>query len=353
MDAADRSSARSSHSRGERSGQRYGGAARATLSGILDRAKGRRGALALRDDDRLDEATCLVTGANRGLGLAVALDLARRGGRVVMAGRSGMAGAAEGVARASERDDAARPLGLDLSDLASVGAALDELEREGTAVDVAVLNAGIVPREARRTTDGFDESFQVNFLANVLLARGLVERTILRVSSAGGRLHAPRLIVVSSESHRSAARIDWTALGTFRAWTMREAVEQYGYSKLLLQVFTEELVRRTRGRIAVHSLCPGAVRTDIGREAPGWAKPVLDLTMRAFFKTPAEAAIPVVYLAAARAMEGETGVYLHATRRRAPSEVARDPESGRRIWDEASRILREAGHDFVEPEGTS
>jgi NAD(P)-dependent dehydrogenase (short-subunit alcohol dehydrogenase family) len=152
------------------------------------------------------------------------------------------------------------------------------------------------------------------------------------------------MVLVSSESHRSSPPIDWPALGAFKPWGMRQAVEQYGYGKLLLQTFAEELARREAGELAVHSLCPGAVRTDIGREAPRWVKPLLGATMRAFFQAPEKAALPVVYLAASRVIESETGIYLHATRRRRPSDAALDPEAGRRLWEKAERILAESGH---------
>lgn len=315
----------------------------ATIGGIVDRIRDRNVQLALEDRDRLDDRTVLVTGANRGLGLAIAIDVARRGATVILACRSGLADAIREVKRAS-RSEAVEGLALDLGDLASVERAAEELRDRGRSLDVAILNAGIVPREARRTKDGFDESFQVNFLANVLLVGRLLERGLLR-SAIGGR---PRVVVVSSESHRSAPPIEWSTLGEFRAWGMRDAVAQYGMGKLLLQTWTEELARRVGGDVEVHSMCPGAVRTDIGREAPGWAKPALALTMRAFFKAPEDAAVPVVYLAAAREMKGENGVYLHVKKRRHASDLARDPANGARLWERAREILSKAGHAIGE-----
>lgn len=323
---------------------RYDGALVATVGGILDRFRGRKRTLQLSAEDRLDGKACLVTGANRGLGLAIARELARRGADVGLACRSGGDTAAEIVARTAPRHARIVPVQLDLGDLECVDALAEGLAREHVALDVLVLNAGIVPSRARRTKDGFDESFQVNFLANVLFVRRLLEHGVI---SPGARI-----VVVSSESHRSAPPIDWGSLGVFREWGMREAVEQYGVGKLLLQTWTEELARRMDGRASVHSLCPGAVRTDIGREAPRWAKPALDLVMRAFFEEPEVAAVPAVWLAAAREIEGDTGIYLHAQRRRDPRADARDPGSGARLWREAERILAEAGHPLPHPEGT-
>ena len=312
---------------------RYDGPLVATLGGAVDRVRNRKHALELGDEDRLDGKTALVTGANRGLGLAVATELGRRGAHVILACR----GAPPHLAGSSE------PLSLDLADLGSVEKAALALGRRvpERKIDVVILNAGIVPREARRTCDGFDESFQVNFLANVLFARLLVERGLM--SSAP----STRMVFVSSESHRSARPIEWDRLGAFRPWGMREAVAQYGVAKLLLQTFTEELARRAKDSLAVHSLCPGAVRTDIGREAPRWARPMLALTMRAFFKDPKVAALPVVYLAASRALDGETGVYLHAQRRRDASDEARNLENGKRLWECSERLLSDAGHPLT------
>jgi NAD(P)-dependent dehydrogenase (short-subunit alcohol dehydrogenase family) len=365
---------------------RYDGALVATLGGIVDRIRDRAPALPLTEGDRLDGRTCLVTGANRGLGLAVAIDLVRRGGHVVLACRSGIpevmdvvrrhaTAAASGTSAGTGTSGigtsgigtsgigTVEAVGLDLADLASVEKLVDELAEDGARIDVTVLNAGIVPREARRTKDGFDESFQVNFLANVLLVRRLIERGVIAEGAvdeddAREVAFVPRIVAVSSESHRSAARIDWSRFGSFRAWGMRDAVAEYGHAKLLLETFVVELARRTsngamsdgaiedaRPRDAsVHSVCPGAVRTDIGREAPSWVKPALDATMRAFFQEPDQAALPVVYLAAARGLEGRTGVYLHAQRAKPRSDEACDRASGRRIWEESERLLATAGH---------
>ncbi|NUP05451.1 MAG: SDR family NAD(P)-dependent oxidoreductase [Polyangiaceae bacterium] len=319
---------------------RYDGAFVATVGGIVDRFKARNASIEIQDSDRLDGRVGLVTGANRGLGLAIAKALAARGADLRLACRSGIAAACEEVGRAVTRDGNARGEQLDLGRLDSVESFVEDLANEGVRFDLVVLNAGIVPREARRTADGLDESFQVNFLSNVLLVRRMLERDLF----ARGDGPMPRIVVVSSESHRSSPPIDWENFGSYRKWGMREAVEQYGYGKLLLQTFTEELMRRTEGRISVHSLCPGAVRTDIGREAPTWAKPLLSVSMRLFFAEPEVAALPVTYLSASSAIEGKTGIYLHGKQRKDVRDDARDPALGRRIWEASERKLEELGH---------
>jgi NAD(P)-dependent dehydrogenase (short-subunit alcohol dehydrogenase family) len=307
------------------------GAVTATLKGVLDRL--RRAPPSLADsEERLDGRTILVTGANRGLGLAIAGALAERGARVQAACRSGL----DGLGRLGANVEARR---LDLAAFASVEEFTEGLARDGIVLDAAIFNAGVVAREARATGDGLDETFQVNFLSNALLARRLLERGVVRA----GASPAPRLVFVSSELHRSAPAIDFADLGGPRSWGMRRAVAEYGASKLLVETWAEELARRAPG-VEVHTICPGAVNTDLAREAPRWAQPALAVVMRAFFQDPAKAARPVVFLAASPSIAGETGIYSHAGRRKTRSPLAQDRAAGAKLWRESERLLAQAGH---------
>ena len=62
----------------------------ATLSGLLDRGRVGRTLPCLMPQDRLDGRTVMVTGANRGLGKAIAVQMLQRGARLIMACRSGI-----------------------------------------------------------------------------------------------------------------------------------------------------------------------------------------------------------------------------------------------------------------------
>ena len=275
---------------------------------------------------------------------------------MILACRSGIPEVMDEVRRAAasaRQPGTVEAMHRDLGDLDRVERFVDELAEDGAQIDVAILNAGVVPREARRTQHGLDEQVQVNFLANVLLVRRMLERGVIASGAYGGDRGdpddvdadraRPRVVFVSSESHRSAPRLDVAALGSFHPWGMRDAVKEYGYSKLLLETWAAELSRRLPD-VGVHTVCPGAVNTGIAREAPEWAKPALGATMKAFFKEPEVGAEPVVYLAASRAIERETGIYLHVKRRRDRSDEANDPRNGKRLWDESERVLARVGH---------
>jgi NAD(P)-dependent dehydrogenase (short-subunit alcohol dehydrogenase family) len=330
---------------------RYDGASRATLSGILDLFRRRERIGRLEEWDRIDGKTCLVTGANRGLGRAVSVELARRGGRVVMACRSGHPHAAEEV-RAASGSARVEMAYLDLADLDSIEHFAAEMRRAGRSFDIAVLNAGIVANRARRTVQGFEEMFAVNYLANFLLVTKLLENgtiPVLPASQDGGDQEGtsgggiPRLVFVSSEVHRSAPPIDFDGLGVFHEYGMRGAMSEYGMNKLQVSTFAVELSRRLENdgqpRAAVHQLCPGPINSDIAREAPGWIKPLLKVIFLLFFRSPRRAAEPVVFLCCSQAIEGRGGIYLHLMTEKAPSPRALDEEAGCRLWQASERLL--------------
>ena len=291
-------------------------------------------------DARIDGRVCLVTGANRGLGKAVAIDLARRGGRVLMACRSGDPEAGEEVRRRSG-SDAVEMLGVDLADLDSVRALCDRLRRDGARLDILVLNAGLMPATARRSAQGYEAMFAVHFLANrALVDRFLADGTI-RPSARPGE--TPRIVFVASETHRSADPIDFDDFGTFTDYGMRDGLKHYASSKLHLCTYAQELSRRLNPggdvRVAVHSLCPGAVRSDLAREAPWFLKPLLTPAIRLFFAPPATAAAPVTHACCSDDMGRRTGVYLHLMREKPPSPLATDEAAGERLWRESETLL--------------
>jgi len=328
----------------------------ATLAGLIDQARARR--VDLGPPERLEGRTILVTGANSGLGRATALALARGGARLLLACRSGIPAAGEEIARASG-NSAIEMLPVDLSDLASAHRLCDALRDRGVRLDAAVLNAGVMPLRARRTRDGLELMFQVNYLANVLLTeRLLADGVIPNRAFAASFARAPgeprpRIVIVSSEVHRSAAPLDPSALGAYLDYGLRDGMAHYARTKLLLCTFATELARRLRDDdgvdVAVHALCPGPVDSNMAREAPDWVKPVLKPVMRLFFSSPDDAARPVVHLATARALEGRTSVYMHMTREKEPSPAARDAAIGRRIWDESHALLRRVAPSLTGP----
>jgi len=109
--------------------------------------------------------TAIVTGANSGLGLATARELARHGATVVMACRN-LAKGADAKRELEAQVPGARVelAGLDLADLSSVAAFAERFrassDRRG--LDLLVNNAGVMASPRRETKDGFELQLGAN-----------------------------------------------------------------------------------------------------------------------------------------------------------------------------------------------
>jgi NAD(P)-dependent dehydrogenase (short-subunit alcohol dehydrogenase family) len=324
----------------------YGDLPRALFSAAVDVFSEKPGQLPLGDDVRLDGRTVLVTGANSGLGRAVAIDLARRGARLLLACRSGIPAAGREIATAAG-STTVEMLPVDLSDMDSVVSLSDALVARRDTLDAVVCNAGLMPRRSQVTRQGFEVLYAVHFLANFVLLRRLLEAGVIPndVFAHNGRaiLDIPRIVFVASETHRSSAGLDFDRVGEPVQYGVSDGLKHYGDSKLASVTFATELARRLMTEhgptVGVHSLCPGPVASGIARDAPLLLQPLLKPVMRAFFASPAQAATPVVYLTAAPELAGETGWYLHLMQHKAPSERASDPANGERLWKRAEEIL--------------
>jgi NAD(P)-dependent dehydrogenase (short-subunit alcohol dehydrogenase family) len=326
----------------------------ATFTGIREILRKQKPDCFLHDDDRLDGKTVLIDGASSGLGFAVAIEIARRGARVIMACRSGIPEKGELVKKLTGNQDI-HMLQIDFSDISSIQHLASRIQNLFSPIDIYICNAAIVPKESRKTKQGLEEMFMVNYLSkfiflNLLLEKGCFEHLQAPTphpSPYWGRGRGkglPRIIIVSSESHRNPEKFDWEGFGKYRDYGMQKTVELYGYYKLLLTTFARELSRRLNPdgetSISVFSLCPGPINSRIAREAPGIFQPLLSLVFYLFFKSPEKASFPVVYLAASKELEGKPFDYLFLMNRKEISPLAEDPENGKRLW-EVSQNLRQ------------
>lgn len=313
----------------------------AVSAAVIERLSQKEAMAPVPGSVRIDGKVCLVTGANSGLGKAVAIDLAKRGGHVLMACRSGHPEAGEEVRRASGSGKV-EMLRVDLADLESVHRLCDQLDRRGRRLDITVLNAGLMPGSARRSPQGYELMFAVHFLANRVLIDRLLGDDLIQPSA--DREERPRIVIVASEAHRSAGPIHFEDFGAFADYGLKDGLKFYAASKLRLCTYAHELSRRLNPegevRVAVNSLCPGPVNSNIAREAPPLLKILLVPVMKLLFASPEKAAKPVIYLCCAEEMGQRSGVYLHLMREKPASPLARDKEAGARLW-RVSRALLE------------
>ena len=313
----------------------------ATYKGISDLFKKQERVGVLSPDDRLDGKKVLITGSSSGLGLATAKKLAGLGAEVIMAVRSGIPQKGEEVKKASG-SELVYMHHVDLLDFDSIRNLVDEIESTYKKIDILICNAGIVTKEARKTKHGLEEMFTVNYLAKFVLVNLLLEKDCFNTSEG----NIPRIIFVSSESHRNPEEFEWDNFGVFKDYSMSKAVERYGYYKLLMTTFSQELSRRLNSNqhtnYSSFALCPGPVNSNIAREAPALFQPLLKVIFKIFFRSPDKASEPVVYLAASKDVEGKADDYLFLMSRKEVDPKASDQQNGKRLWEMTEALLKNA-----------
>ncbi len=277
----------------------------------------------------------IVTGANSGIGLIAARELARHGAAVVLACRNPAKGeAALADVRAAAPDADVTLAALDLADLASVRAFA---EARSEPVDLLVNNAGLMAPPRQVTKDGFELQLGTNHLGHFALTGLLLDR--LR----GG--DAPRVVTLSSGAHRMG-KIDFDDLQGERRYFRWTA---YGQSKLANLLFMRELDRRARAAglpltsVAAH---PGYSATNLQSAAPpAIDRAVMAVLNRVVAQDAEHGALPTLYAATVRGLPG--GIYIGpdgpGEMRGAPALVgmsgrASDPETARRLWDVSERL---------------
>jgi NAD(P)-dependent dehydrogenase (short-subunit alcohol dehydrogenase family) len=199
----------------------------------------------------------LISGANQGIGLAVANILAREHGyHVVVASRKAAAGE-KVAAELRAAGHAASSVQLDLTDKSSIKAAVKTFGLEFGHLDVLINNAGVLLDATwdRTTGDPFD-LFEATFMPNVVGTAALTEGLMPHLQKSS----LPRIVFVSSimgslEKSRDKStpwyNIDYTA---------------YDASKAAVNVLTLNYARILEGSGAkVNSVCPGLVKTALTR----------------------------------------------------------------------------------------
>lgn len=291
----------------------------------------------------LSERTAVVTGANSGLGLSIAVALAGHGAQVILACRNPErgAGAAHLVAAAAS-GPAPDAMALDLADLASIEAFGTEVGRRHQGIDLLINNAGVMAIPRMLTADGFEMQLGTNHLGHFALTARLWPLLAARPGA--------RVVTLSSGVARlgSIRFDDLQGEDSYHPWTA------YGQAKLANLLFAFELDRLVRARPALEvssvAAHPGYAATDLVSNGP---KDTATWTNRAVFalgnalvaQSAAAGALPALYGATAPEVEG--GQYvgprgpLHIrgrpTRVRAP-RAARKGAVARRLWEVSEEL---------------
>jgi NAD(P)-dependent dehydrogenase (short-subunit alcohol dehydrogenase family) len=338
------------------------------LTGIFNLFRKQENVGKLNPGERLEGKTVLVDGASSGLGFAVATELAKRGARIIMVCRTGIPEKGESVKKLSGSQDVSM-LHVDFSDINSINNLVSGIKYHFAPIDILISNAGIVAKNNRMTPQGIEEMFMVNYLAKYIFMRLLLQNGCFRDPASAeenneyqipdskneksnenkrySRSAIPRIIFISSETHRNPKEFDWESFGIYKPYTIGKSVELYSYDKLLLTTFASELSRRlnkdNKVCYSVFALCPGPVNSNIGREAPLIFKPLMKLVFAVFFRSPSKASIPVIYLSASKDVEGKPFDYLFLMSRKEIDRKASNPGNGQRLWELSESLANRLG----------
>ena len=260
--------------------------------------------------------TCVVTGANSGLGAVIATELARAGANVIVACRD----VSKGERAVASMPGHVEVRHLDLADLASVRACAAGLDE----VAVLVNNAGVMATPKRRTKDGFELQIGTNHLGHFALTGLLLDRI------------TDRVVTMSSAAHRMG-RIDLQDLNWDRRRYQRWPA--YGQSKLANLMFTYQLQRRftaaqsDRKALAAH---PGYAATNLQSHTDSFQDRLMGVTNRLVAQSAEMGALPALYAATFPTVPG--GSFVGPDRlfeQRGHPKVVR---SSRRSYDEAQAV---------------
>ena len=278
---------------------------------------------------------CVVTGATSGIGRVTAQDLAERGARVTIVGRSPEKTAATVAAiQQATGNQAVEGLLADLSRQRQVRALAAQVQARFPQLDVLVNNAGGVFAAREETEDGLEMTFAVNHLAYFLLTNLLLDNLQAAAQAHG----AARIVNVASGAHQRVPGLDFDDLQSKRRYQMFPV---YGASKLANLLFNSELARRLTeagSPVTTNAMHPGLVHTGFGSNNRRWYMRLAYIFLNRVGRTPEQGADTVIYLATAPELAGVTGQYFFDRKPLTPSAAARDAAAARRLWQVSEQL---------------
>ncbi|CAB1349108.1 unnamed protein product [Coregonus sp. 'balchen'] len=256
--------------------------------------------------------TAIVTGSNTGIGKATALDLAKRGARVILACRSKPK--AEAAVYDIRRDSGSNEvvfMQLDLGSLKSVRSFAETFLKTEPRLDLLINNAG-------------------HFLLTCLL--------LDRLKECG----PSRVVNVSAYLHRLGS-VDFALLGTHKDLVPGQSTwhnfRAYCHSKLCNVLFTRELANRLEGTsVTTYSLHPGVIHTEFGRNLKLWLRLFLEPITKLFFMDTERGAQTTLHCALQEGIEPLSGRYFSSCALQEVGAKGRDDALARKLWEVSERL---------------
>ncbi|HWU69437.1 MAG TPA: SDR family NAD(P)-dependent oxidoreductase, partial [Stenotrophobium sp.] len=247
--------------------------------------------------------------------------------RVVIAARdSAKSQAAIDSIKAKHPSAQVSAMSLDLADFGNIDAFAGNLLAEMPVIDVLILNAGLYTMKLHTLANGDEAMMGTMHFGHFRLTQHLLDA--VKAAPQG------RIVVTSSMIH-NLGRIDEASFTD--PSRHRSGLHAYGQAKLANLLFTRELARRLKGsKVTINAFHPGAVATDIYRQAPGLLQPLI----KAFMLTPAQGADTAVWLANAPELQDVSGEYFIKRKQKAGSAASRDAALAARLWQLSEQRMK-------------
>ncbi|XP_067116082.1 dehydrogenase/reductase SDR family member on chromosome X [Osmerus mordax] len=277
----------------------------------------------------------IVTGGARGMGFETARHLASLGMHVVIAGNVEEEGRAAVKSIHEEgHQGKAEFLFLDLASLKSIRQFVQRFKDRGLPLHVLVNNAGIMLVPERKTEDGFELHFGLNYLGHFLLTNLLLDS----LKRSGRQKACSRIVTMSSATHY-AGRLNMEDLQGRSCYCAHGA---YAQSKLALVLFTYHLQEKlTAGgdHVTANAVDPGMVDTDLYQNLCSPAQAAKRPVAKMLFRTPAEGASTAIYAATASELEGVGGCYLYNGGKTQSADITYDGEKQAELWKRSCSLV--------------
>ncbi|KAK3774917.1 hypothetical protein RRG08_007274 [Elysia crispata] len=277
-----------------------------------------------RGKERITGKTVIITGANTGIGKETAEDLARRGGRLILACRDVTKGnnAVQEIIRETGNNNVFC-WELDLSSFKSIRKFAEKFNESEPRLDILINNAGIMMCPRMLSKDGLEMQLGVNHFGHFLLTNLLLDK--LKSSSPS------RIVILSSIAHLHGS-INFDDLNSEKSYGR---IAAYGQSKLANILHALELAKRLKGTgVTANSLHPGAVDTELARHSvTGIFRLLLTPLYSVFVKSPLQGAQTSIRLAVDPALETVSGKYFSDCKETKTSAAAQDVAAAKRLWE--------------------
>ncbi len=257
----------------------------------------------------------LITGATDGIGKQTAIDVAKKGAQVIIHGRNDerILNTLKEIRKINEN---AYGIKADFCDLNEVAEAAKDINDNFEKIDILFNNAAEFLNERKITKDGFERTFQVNYLAHVLLT----EKLMSKIKDTEGA----RILNVTSMIHSS--EIDFDNLQGEKSYGGSEA---YSVSKLLNILHAYKLGKiYEKNKVSINCLHPGVIETKLLNAAWSGGMPV------------SVGAETMLYAAETDATEGVSGWYLENRRPMQSNPVSYDTEIQDKLYEISLEMIK-------------